>query len=47
MQHAYVYYFSKIYIVRYRMRQENTKFTISFPGKIMLKFKTNPKSCQI
>ena len=36
---AYAYYFSKIYIVFCRIRYENTKFTVSFPGKAMLKLK--------
>ena len=29
----YAYYFSKNYIVWYRIRQDNSKFTVSFPGK--------------
>ena len=29
--------------VCYRIRQENTKFTVSFPGKAMLKLKNIPK----
>ena len=31
--------FSKLYIVYYKTRQENTKVTVSFPGKTMLKLK--------
>ena len=31
MGHAYAYYFSNVYIVCYIIKQENTKFTISFP----------------
>ena len=30
--HAYAYYFSKIFIKFYRIRQENTNLTVSFPG---------------
>ena len=41
--HACAYHFSKIYIVCYRIRQENTKFTVLFPGKTMFKFKNSPK----
>ena len=47
MGHAYAYYFSKICIVYYRIRQENTKFTVLFSGKTMFKLKNIPKSCQI
>ena len=36
---AYAYYFSKIYTVYYRIRQVNTKFTVSFPGKQYLSSK--------
>ena len=31
-QNANTFYFSKIDIVFYRIRQENTNFTVSFPG---------------
>ena len=47
MGHAYVYYFSKIRIIRYRKRQENPNFTVSFPGKPLLNFKNIAKSLQV
>ena len=39
MEHASAYYFSKVYIICYRKRQENTKFIFSFCGKTTLKIK--------
>ena len=30
------FYFSKVHILCYRIRQDNTKFTVSFPGKLFL-----------
>ena len=37
---VWVFYLSKIYLVYYIIRQENTKFAVSFPSKTMFKFKT-------
>ena len=33
MRHAYAHYFSKIYIVCYRIKPEKKKFIVLFPGK--------------
>ena len=33
MRHADAYYFNKIYILFYGIRQEHTKITVSFPDK--------------
>ena len=44
MGHAYAHYFNNVYIVFYIIKQENTKFTISFPEKqtFRLKIFQNP-----
>ena len=43
MGHVYAYYFSTINIVFYVIKQENTKFTVMFPGKRMLNLKKYSK----
>ena len=48
MGHAYENYFSKTYIVCYRKMPKTKNFTISFPGKTLLKLKnTSQKIKQI